>query len=484
MDGQLDGAAPEDLPEGGEDAPPGVRTMAVVRWALVGLMALAAAGSWVYVAGFAPSGAEAAAQFRCPMHPAVLQPRPGECPICGMDLVAVAAAEPAGVGAAASPAAPAAAGRFWCPMHPEVASDDPEARCEKCGGMKLLPRDPAPPAVGGAPPGLAAVTLGTERAQLGGVRTAAVERRRVGERLRTVGSVTVDERAVAIVTPRYSGWIEEVRVRETGRRVKKGDILATVYSPELVTAQQAFLSTRRQGDPNVAALTATAQGFPTQTNRRLDLLGVAQQEIDAILRTGQVQITVPIRAPASGYVARRAALEGLYVQPGVELFQIADLSTVWVIAEVHEGDAGAVRVGQRAEFLPAARGSEPVRGEVRFLYPAVDADRRTLQARIVVPNAGLALRPGMSGDVLLDAAAAAGPSVPRDALVDTGELQYVFVARDGGRFEPRVVRVGARDDEWVQVLEGVAEGERVVTTANFLVDAESRLRAAVQTFGR
>jgi Cu(I)/Ag(I) efflux system membrane fusion protein len=484
------GDAPEELPEGAEAAPPGVRTMGAVRWALVALMALAAAGSWVYVAGLAPAGSEAAAQFRCPMHPAVLQPRPGECPICGMDLVAVAAAEPAGAAAAAPPgpaaSAPAASapGRFWCPMHPEIASDDPEARCEKCGGMKLLPREPAAPQAGAAPPGLAPVTIESGRAQLGGVRTAAVERRRVGARLRAVGSVTVDERSVAIVATRFAGWIEELRVRETGVRVEKGQILATVYSPDLLAAQQTFLASRRLADPQVLALAPATQGFPVDASRRLDLLGVAKQDVEKIMRAGEVQGTIPIRAPASGWIARKAALEGVYVQPGLELFQIADLSTVWVIAEIHEGDAGAVRVGQRAEFLPAARGSAPASGEVRFVYPAVDPDRRTLQARIVLANPDLALRPGMSGDVLLEAAGADGPAVPRDALVDTGELQYVFVAREGGRFEPRVVRVGARDDEWVQVLAGVAEGERVVTTANFLVDAESRLRAAVETFGR
>jgi Cu(I)/Ag(I) efflux system membrane fusion protein len=368
-------------------------------------------------------------------------------------------------------------------MHPEVASDDPEARCGKCGGMKLLPREPAVAGPGGAVPGLAPVELGAERAQRAGVRTAAAERRRVATRLRTVGEVTVDEAAVAIVSPRFSGWIEELRVREGGQRVAKGQVLATIYSPELLQAQQSFLSARRLGDTSRNGVSAAAQGFPVDASRRLDLLGVAPEDVERIADANQVQPIVPIRAPASGWIARRSAVAGLYVQPGTELFQIADLSTVWVVASVHESDAAAVRAGDGAAFTPAGRGSGSFAGRVDFVYPAVDPATRTLELRIALPNRGLALRPGTSGEVALEVSGAEGVAVPRDALVETGEHEYVFVAKDGGRFEPRAVRAGPRDDEHVLVLEGLAEGERVVTTANFLVDAESRLRAAAQAFG-
>ena len=191
---------------------------------------------------------------------------------------------------------------------------------------------------------------------------------------------------------------------------------------------------------------------------------------------------LPLRSPVAGYVAKKNALAGLYVQPGTELFQIADLSSVWVLADVYERDMARVKVGQRANLALTSYPGETFRGRVSLIYPAVNPESRTLQARMVFRNPGLRLRPGMYGDVTLELDPADGLTVPDAAVVDTGELQYVFLARDQGRFEPRLVRVGARGDGRVQLLEGVSEGDRVVTTANFFVDSESRLRAALEGY--
>ncbi len=482
----------EPMPEGEEAAPPGVRTMALVRWGLVALMAVAAVGAWVHYAGRAPRSSQAATAYQCPMHPSVIQDRPGECPICGMDLVKV---EPGARKAAAAPAAPAgeaaAQGKYWCPMHPEVTSDDPEARCEKCGGMKLVPREPAPAAAAASPsatlsvPGLVPVDISPERVQLMGMRTAPVTRQRLSPQLRTIGFVSANEATLAIITARFTGWVEELKVGQSGQPVRKGQVLVNVYSPELTTAQQVYVNAMRWvRDPAGGTIGGAASGNLDQDARkRLELLGMAPQDVDDLAKAGRPFTSTPIRTPVSGYVARRGALPGLYFTPGTELFQIADLSSVWVIADIYEYDMSRVKVGQKASLALGAYPGQRFTGRVQFIYPAVNPESRTLQARMEFRNPGLKLRPGMYGDVVIDLDAAEGLVVPTEAIVDTGELQYVFLRRPGGRFEPRRVQLGARTEERTQVLEGLAEGETVVTSANFLVDSESRLRAAVEGFG-
>jgi Cu(I)/Ag(I) efflux system membrane fusion protein len=253
-----------------------------------------------------------------------------------------------------------------------------------------------------------------------------------------------------------------------------------VYSAELLSAQQAILAAPPpaagpRGQPVVGA-------FGLDLGKRLELLGMARQDVEALRATGQIRYAQPVRAPIDGWVVRRGAYAGQYVQPGVELFQLVDLSTVWLLVDVYEDDLPRVRVGQRARLTVPARPGEAFTGRVDYLYPAVNPETRTLRARVVLRNEGLALRPGMIGDVVLEGTPVDGLVVPAEAVVDTGDRRYVFVARDGGRFEPRLVRTGLRAGDALQVLDGVADGERVVTTASFLVDSESRLRAAVDAF--
>lgn len=463
------------LPEGEERPPPGTRTAALVRWGLVGLMALAAAGAWSYHA--ARSGlAGSDSRYHCPMHPTVVQQQRGECPICGMDLVPVAKAS-----AAAPTGAP---GEYTCPMHPAFATIDPKARCPDCG-MKLVPRSADAAHEGVA--GLVPVELSADRIQLIGMKTAAATREPLPASIRTPAFVTPTERGVLSVTARYTGWLESIAADETGREVQKGQLLATVYSPELLGALQALTAaakwSRASPSPGAQPIQSAASGAERDARSRAELLGLAREDIDAIVASGELPQTVPIRAPVRGHVARKAAVRGGYVTPGTELFQIADLSTVWAVADVYESELGRVRVGQRAVLeLPAWPG-ERFSGRVTFVAPALAAGSRTLQARIELKNPGLKLRPGMYGDVTLDLGAQPAVSVPADALVDTGDVQYVFVSRGNGRFEPRRVRVGWRGGGRVALLDGVAEGERVVTTANFLLDSESRLRAAIEGFG-
>ena len=320
-------------------------------------------------------------------------------------------------------------------------------------------------------------------------QTALVLRRRVGGEVAAAGVVAENERGLAAITTRFAGWIQDLFVAETGRRVTKGQALATVYSPDVLSAEQEFLTARRWSatppPAGSAALPAHEHesltgGMADDARKRLDLLGLAPQEIDEIARKGQAQRAVTIRSPVSGTVIRRGAVAGGYVQPGSELFAIADLSTVWFLAEVYEHDMARVRVGQAARIELTGLPGRIVSGRVQFLYPSVSAETRTMRVRVEIANRGGDLRPGMFGTMHLDLPGGPVLAAPAEALVDTGDAQYLFVAKAGGRFEPRRVKTGARSGGYVEILDGAAEGEAVVTTANFLIDSESRLRAAIE----
>ncbi len=441
---------PAGLPAG---PPPGTRTMAIVRWVLVAIAALVATGSIFSYFGFR-TGAGAAGNARspgaavqpyyCPMHPSIVQDHPGDCPICNMTLVPMRENNPK----ASSTMAPAGA--------------SPGA-----GG---------PPGSGVS--GLTEIDLSPERIQLIGMRTAVVKRSEVGGELRTVGIVAANERGLAQITMRFAGWIEKLLVSETGGRVKRGQVLATVYSPDVLRAQQELLVTRGwagQGD---------AKTLGENARRRLELLGISSQEIDEVLKTGKATDAISIRSPVDGYVVAKNAVAGLAIQPGTVLFQIADLSTVWVTADVYESDVARVRVGQPARFEIGSEPGQTQAGKVKFISPVIDAQNRTLTVRLEFRNRfdrnGPKLRPGTTGNVYLALPTTTGLMVPSEAVVDTGEMRYLFVATGGGHFEPRQVKVGGRQRDLVEILTGVAEGETVVTTGNFLIDSESRLRAGIE----
>jgi len=476
----------EPLPEGEEQAPPGTRTMAIVRWALVGLMAVTAVAAWTWhVSTTMPGAAVAGAQFICPMHPQILTDRKGECPICGMDLVPAGAAKPPAASAATAGGPPGAAGaaEYTCPMHPAFVTSDPKARCPDCG-MKLVARAPAPPPGATGVPGLVPVDLSSDRIQLIGMKTAPATRQPLAASFRAVGFVAPNEAGLVSVTTRFSGWVESLGVGQTGTLVRQGEVLASIYSPEMLNAQQVFLNAIKWSDRKAGGASAGAASTDLERDARLrlELLGVSHEDIDAIAKAGTPQRAINVRAPVRGYVARKNVIRGLYVQAGSELFQIADLSTVWVLVDVYESEISRLTVGQKAVLELGAYPGERFRGTVQFIYPALNTGSRTLQARLEFRNAGLKLRPGMYGDVTLETAGGDALVVPVDALVDTGEHQYVFVDRGGGRFEPRAVRTAPARDGLVAILSGLSEGEKVVTTANFLLDSESRLRAAVEGF--
>jgi membrane fusion protein, copper/silver efflux system len=437
--------------------PRGVATMSIVRWVLVLLAAVVATGSILSFGGLHLGSGRSASSgrlYHCPMHPSVVQDHPGECPICSMTLVLSAEGE-------GSPSAIGGAGKTGLAPTPTA-------------GVQ----------------GLAEVDLTAERIQLIGMRTAPVEREAIGGDLRTVGVVAADERGLAQINTRFGGWIQKLLVSETGLHVRRGQVLATVYSPEVFRAEQELLLAHGWNLPGAGASQPTsdhgdlAGGLDANARRRLELLGIAPQEIDEMLRTGKATEAISIRSPVDGFVVSKNAVAGAAVQSGSVLFEIADLTRVWVTAEIYEQDISRVRVGQRARLELASYPGEMQTGKVTFIYPILDSGSRTLRLRLEFKNKtdrnGPRLRPGMYGTVTLDLPSTAGLTVPAEAVVDTGETRYLFVSKAGGRFEPRRVTVGAHLKDKVEILSGVAEGETVVTTGNFLIDSESRLRSAIE----
>jgi membrane fusion protein, copper/silver efflux system len=317
------------------------------------------------------------------------------------------------------------------------------------------------------------VKVSLDKVQRSGVRTEAVGPRLVMRPVRGVGTVMVDERRLTIVALRSDGFIEELFVNATGQTVRAGEPLFRVYSPAIVSAQVDF-QVAMGNEPGA---------------QRLRNLGVPEshiRDLQALMRDARRVLprTLDWPAPASGVVISKRVINGQRVQAGDELYRIADLSTVWVIADVAEGDLAAIKVGMRASVTLRAYPTQPFDGEVTFIYPEVKTETRTARIRIEVPNPEGRLKIDMYADVVFQAGADQPPviAVPASAVIDSGTRQVVLVAKGEGRFEPRAVKLGRRGDGYVEVLDGVSKGEEVVTAATFLIDAESNLKAALQAF--
>jgi Cu(I)/Ag(I) efflux system membrane fusion protein len=320
-----------------------------------------------------------------------------------------------------------------------------------------------------------------------GVRTASVESRKTLARtVRATGTVQLNERTLAVVTTKVSGWIERLHVSATGEAVWRGDPLFEFYAPDIVAAEEEYL---------IAASLAPDRGGDTHKNltgligasvQRLRALGVPENEIERLRRTEKVNRTITFLATADGIVIEKAAVEGMRIEPNSVLYRTADLSTVWLIAEVQERDLGGIAKGQRARASFVAFPGRILEGTVDFVYPTLSPETRTVQVRIVISNPDLTLRAAMYAGVEIETPVSSGErkilTVPDSAIIDSGSRQVVLVERGEGRFEPRDVRLGARGDGYAEVVEGLQAGERVVVGANFLIDSESNLRAAMQGF--
>jgi len=360
--------------------------------------------------------------YTCPMHPSVNSPTPGQCPICGMNLVAVTRGSES-----------------------------------------------------------AAVDIGIERAQLIGVKTAAVERVEFAPEVRTLGRVTYDETRLTDITVKFAGFIGILHADSPGKRVERGEPLFEIYSPELYAAQQEFLaaiaSSRVARD---SAAPHRADYLIDAARQRLRLWDLKDDQIEAIARGGKPLRDVPILSPVSGHVVEKDVVAGASVEPGQRLLRIADLSTVWIEADVYESDVGLIHVGDRARVVLPHLQDREIDAIVSFVYPWLESATRTARVRTRVDNESLALKPDMYADVIFTADLGKQLAIAEKAVLYAGDKRYVFVELGAGRFEPRSVKLGRRSGDRVAVVDGLAEGERIVVSGNFLVAAESRLKVALE----
>ena len=331
------------------------------------------------------------------------------------------------------------------------------------------------------------VTIPPERLQTIGVKYGQVTRRPLEKTIRTVGRVAVDERRLAKVTIKFHGWIEELFVSALGDHVKKGQRLFTIYSPDLVASQEEYLlaiqGRKQLGESEFPEVARSSQELLEATRHRLDLWDISEEHIRDLERTKQVKKTLPIHSPIAGSVIRKEVVQGAHVEPGQELYTIVDLSRVWILADIYEYELSFVKAGQKAAVTLSYDPSTVLTGRLNFVYPTLDPKTRTAKVRFELDNTDEKLKPDMYANVELQVNLGTRLAIPQEAIIESGQKQVVFLHLGGGKLEPRLIKTGVKTGEWSEVLTGLKEGEHIVTSANFLIDSESRLKSVVESMG-
>ena len=408
-------------------------------------------------------------RWHCPMHPTYVSDKPGDCPVCGMRLVPIEG-EKADV-------RDRKIAFYRSPMNP--AQTSPVPRKDEMG-MDYVPvyEDEVAPAAD-AVEGYSTVRLEPTRQQLIGLRTAPVTRARIGAAWTTVGRVAVDETRVRKINVKVDGFVEKLYVDFVGKPVRRGQSLFALYSPELVSAQNEYqlaLQTRARLGP---ANQRTGDELVEAARRRLELWDVPRSEIAHLDHGGAPLRTLTLFSPISGVVTAKSVVQGSKIAAGDTPFEVTDLSQVWVLADAYESDIGRVKVGTPAQLRIDALPNRVFKGRVGFVDPLLDPKTRTAKIRVAFANPDLQLKPDMFGEVSFEGPSREGLRSPLDAVIDSGTQKVVFVALGDGKFQPREITAGSQTTEYVEVLSGLAQGDEVVTRANFLIDSESRLKSAL-----
>jgi len=412
----------------------------------ISLVAALATGLFTLLAGCgkhdqAPPAASTAktTRFHCPMHPTYTSDKPGDCPICNMKLVPI--------------------------------EEDKHAGHEMTGDAAA------------APPGRMAVHVSSDRQQQIGLRTSPVEKHPLARAIRTVARVAYAEPRLAWVNTKVMGWIEKLHVAATGQYVKKGQPLLELYSPELVSAQEEYLIALQARDKLKGSVSREAaeggESLLAAARKRLQLWDITDEQIAQLEKSGEAKKTLTIVSPFDGFVVEKSALAGKSVMAGENLYRIADLSSVWLYADIYENELPFVKEGQEATVTLSYLPGETFAAKISYLYPYLDEQTRTVKVRLEAPNPGHKLKPDMWANVELRVEPAEALAIPASAAIHTGTRYVAFVDKGEGRFEPRELKIGVKTDEYVEVKEGLSEGEKVVTRALFLIDSESQLRAAI-----
>lgn len=391
----------------------------------------------------------------------------------------------------------AGVGLAWLLSHPATLLPA-ESKQDEMAGMEMpgmrgmnkgskqgqAPASPEP-VPGGTESGI--VTIPPERLQTIGVKYQEVARRPLEKVIRTVGRVAMDERRLVKVTIKFHGWIEELFVSALGDHVKKGQQLFTIYSPDLVATQEEYLlalqGRKQLGESAFPEVASSSRELLEATRHRLHLWDISEEHIQDLERTKQVQKTLPIHSPIAGSVIRKEVVQGAHVEPGQELYTIVDLSRVWILADIYEYELSFVKARQKAAVTLSYDPNTVLTAQVGFIYPTLDPKTRTAKVRFELANPQEKLKPDMYANVELRVNLGNRLAIPQEAIIESGQKQVVFLHLGGGKLEPRLIKTGAKTGEWSEVLTGLKEGEHIVTSANFLIDSESRLKSVVESMG-
>ncbi len=413
--------------------------------------------------------------WTCAMHTSVRMKEPGHCPICGMELIPVMKK----TGPESEP--PAGNAEKETTAEPE-SSTETGTMDHSMPGMEM----PAPAPEPGKGESRSRFTVSPERQQLIGVKTEPVTVRNMDKSIRTVGRVTLDETKITQINTRFSGWIDKLYVDYTLQDVKKGDPLFSIYSPELVSTEQEYLLALRSGEilsgSEFPEISGGANSLIDASRKRLELWGISEGQIKELAATGKVRDSMIIYSPVSGAVIEKNAFQNMYVEPNTALYKIADHSNVWVEADIYENEIPLVKSGDHAVMTLESFPGEEFHGKVTFIPPHLDMKTRTVKARLEFPNPDMKLLPEMYAEVSIDIPLGEKLAVPESAVLRTGKQDIVFVDKGEGNMEIKRVKLGQKAGGYYEVLGGLSDGEMVVSRANFLIDSESKIQAAVASW--
>jgi len=422
--------------------------------------------------------------YTCGMHPQVIQEEPGICPICNMNLTPMKTETQTSAHAHNADSNEKNTSKdkkilHWrAPMDPTYISEQP--------GKSPMGMDLIPVYEGDAPGAGTTITIDPATIQNSGIRSAEVKRQSFSRTIRSVGHVDYDEETLYNVNIKFSGWLEELFVERTGDLVKKGQPLFKIYSPELVTTQEeyllAFKNNKKLSGGNISEAVDGAARLLNATRQRLQFWDISDFDIRALEESGEFKKTLTIHSPASGVVLHKQAVEGSFIKAGMNLYRIADLSTIWVYAHIFEYELPWIKTGQTVKMeLPYIPGKS-FDGRIDYIYPYLDAKSRDIKVRLVFDNKDLLLKPQMYANVTIKSKIGDNVVViPGEAIVRSGQRNLVFLDLGNGKFAPQQVTLGAEgEDGFVQILAGLQEGQQIVLSAHFLLDSESRLREVIQ----
>jgi RND family efflux transporter MFP subunit len=448
---------------------------------------LLSAGYWIVTrhnATQGPTTTQKVQKYHCPMHPQYISDKPGDCPICGMKLVPMENEASTGKGEAAKKERKIL---YWTDaMNPGNRYDKPGKAPD---GMDLVPvyEEESPSASGPSVTGYSPIKIPQERLQMMGVTTEKAKVMSLDQSIKAAGIIAADETRISHIHTKFEGYIEQIFVNYAGQQVRKGQPVFSLYSPDMVATQKEYilaLQARDQWEKSGTSARLPGIDLVEAARQRLALWDISPDQIALIEKTREPIRDLIVYSPVNGTVSAKTAVQGNRVMPSDTLYDITDLSSVWVLADLYEINVPFVKIGDPATILLSYDPGRVFKGRVSFINPGVDEKSRTVKVRIELKNTSGQLKPDMYVDVILGGQLGKGVAVPDSAVMGTGEREMVFIAKGGGLFEPREVKTGVKVRGFYEIRKGVMAGEDVVTGANFLLDSESKLKASISGAGK